>query len=145
MNPVLPFLVFCWRKEPENNLCAPGENCLGWHACRTKFARKIFVRATGKISQEKCSEIFPDFSAFPLWVQKKILQNSGQISCKISLQKARKIHHRASAGAQGEELFFAEGSGGDRRKTLVVDALFSLSLVFLCLPRQNPDYPYPHN
>ena len=63
-----------------------------------KFARKIF--SSYEISHERCSQSFPEMFEPLVCGSEKIPQNSRQ----ISLQKIKKIHRRASAGAQGEEI-----------------------------------------
>ena len=74
------------------------KSALGWHVCRTKLARKMFFEA--RISHEKCTEIFPNFSSLYFAGP----QNSRQKSHQIFLQKIKKkVHRRASAGAQGEQ------------------------------------------
>ena len=72
---------------------------LGWRVCRTNFARKIFLVLRN--FSRKMLRSFPwKFWAFILWVRKNTPQNSRQ----ISRQKIKKIHRRASAGAQGENI-----------------------------------------
>ena len=56
------------------------------------------------ISYEKCSESFSRFFRPLFCGSEKIPKNSCQISHKNSLQKLKKIHRRASAGAQGEKV-----------------------------------------
>ena len=48
----------------------------------------------------------------------KYPQNSRQISCKISLPKIKKIHRRASAGAQREDFRQREKSMNHRKKSM---------------------------
>ena len=56
-----------------------------------------------EFSHEKCSEIYAKLFEPLLCGSEKIPHNYCQISHKTSLLKFRKIHRRASAGAQGEK------------------------------------------
>ena len=74
---------------------------LGWHVCRTKFARDIFFRAT-QFLMKNAPNLCPKCLSLYFCGSEKIPQNCRQISHKISLPKIKKIHRRASASGQGE-------------------------------------------
>ena len=70
----------------------------GGTSAERSWHEKCFLEA--RISHEKCSESSPRFDFEPLCCGfQKTLQNTRQ----IFLQGIKKIHRRASAGAQGEE------------------------------------------
>ena len=77
---------------------------LRWHVCRVNFARKIFFEP--RIFLRKMLRNFPrNFWAFVLWVRKKPWKIASKFPTKFSkfpCEKLKKIHRRASAGAQGE-------------------------------------------
>ena len=78
---------------------------LRWHVCRVNFARRIFLELR-LFSYKKMLRNFPrKCLAFSLWVR-KIPQNFRQIPTKFPCEKSKKIHRRASAGAQGERFYF---------------------------------------
>ena len=81
----------------------PGKasSLLGWQVCRTKLARKIFVK-TRIFSQKMLRNCPRNFTAFILCVRKKNpAKFQAAISRKISLPKI-KNNRQASAGAPGE-------------------------------------------
>ena len=71
---------------------------LGWHVCRAKLARNNFLSYTGCLT--RMLRKFPFFG--PLWGGGES-EKTG-VSPKFPCRKAREIHRRASAGAQGEIL-----------------------------------------
>ena len=101
------------------------QKCLRWHICRVNFARKMFL--SYEFSYERKLQNFPRyFWAFILWVRKnpaKFPPNSHQ----ISLRKIKKNQRRASAGAQGEELFSTEPTPGHRCTSPATVALYRAS------------------
>ena len=58
---------------------------LGWHVCRTKLARKIFLRH--EFSHEKCSEMFPEIFEPLFCGSGKIPQTSHQMSLPKNKKK----------------------------------------------------------
>ena len=68
--------------------------------CRVNFARKIFL--TYEFSYEKCSEIFSEFLSLYFVGQRKSRKIPAKSPTKFPCEKIKKIHRRASAGAQGE-------------------------------------------
>ena len=77
---------------------------LGWHVCRTKLARKIFFEARNfSRKMLRIPKIFDYFVG-----QKKSHKIPAKLPAKFPSQKSRKIHRRASAGAQGEHLVLPE-------------------------------------
>ena len=79
---------------------------LRWHVCRVNFARKIFFEL--RILLRKMLRNFPrNFWAFVLWVRKNPRKIPSKFPTKFSkfpCEKSKKIHRRASAGAQGEKI-----------------------------------------
>ena len=65
---IVPKSLRCWRWTARSGP-SHRERPLGWHVCRTKFARNISFRAT-KIPTKNALKISRYFSAFILWVQK---------------------------------------------------------------------------
>ena len=93
------------RKQNQSEQIPSGDpKFLGWHVCRTEVCTKDFF-SRHEISHGKCSEISPEIVETLVCGSEKIPENSRQISCNISLPKiTKKIHRRASAGAQGEQI-----------------------------------------
>ena len=73
---------------------------LRWHVCRVNLARFYFFEL--RIFLRKILRNFPEMFEPLFCGSEKIPQNSRHISHQISLRKIKKIHRRASAGAQGE-------------------------------------------
>ena len=89
---------------------------LGWHVCRTKLARKIYLEA--RIFSRKMLRNSLKFLSLPLKIylearilSRKMLRNFPEVfkpsfppnfPPNFPLQNKNKIHRRASAGAQGE-------------------------------------------
>ena len=73
-----------------------------------KLARNIFL--SYEFSHEKCSENFPEIFEPLFCGSEKSRKIPAKIPTKFPSQKSKKIHRRASAGAQGEDLR-SQGSG----------------------------------
>ena len=83
---------------------------LGWHVCRTKLPQKFFSRH--EFSHEKCSkcsetrQMLRKFRAFILWIRKHPAKLPPKFLANFPSKNLKKIHRRASSGAQGEHSDF---------------------------------------
>ena len=80
---------------------------LGWHFCRTKLARNIYFEA--RIFARRCFEIFPEMFEPLFCGSEKILQNSREISCKISLPEIKKKSPTSFCRSAGRSFYLHFG------------------------------------
>ena len=79
---------------------------LRWHVCRVDFARKIFFELG--ISLRKMLRNFPEFLCLCSAGRKKSRKIPAKFPTNFPRENSKKIHRRASAGAQGECIFAFE-------------------------------------
>ena len=116
------FLVVLKRglseKHEHERVRARKRKSLRWHVCRVNFARKIFVRATNFLTKN-APKFSPKFLSLCSVGQKKIpgkFPPNFPLNCPIFPAKnQKKIHRRASAGAQGEQVCKRAQKGAKER------------------------------
>ena len=77
------------------------EKNLRWHVCRANFVRRMFFLSY-KLPYEKCSDIFPDIFEPLFCGSEKSPKIPAKFPTKFPCQESKRIHRRASAGAQGQ-------------------------------------------
>ena len=120
VRPKSPFSCVLTKAIPQGNLADVADMCiyiyLGWHVCRTKFARKIFFKARN--FSRKMLRYFPrNVRAFSLWVRKIPAKFPPNFPPNFPPQNQKRKSPTSFCRSAGRISFiFFSGSGAGKRE-----------------------------